>query len=39
MDEGRFYLGGEDEVRRIANIAGRDLSKMPLLPKIILVAK
>lgn len=39
MDEGRFYLGGEEEVRRVASIAGRDLSKMALLPKVILIAR
>lgn len=39
MGEGRYYLGGEEDIRRIAKIAGRPLDNLPLLPKIILISK
>lgn len=38
MGEAVFYLGGEEQVRRIASIAGRKLDNMALLPKIIYIA-
>jgi len=39
MGEGRYYLGGESEIRRVAQISGRNLDNMPLLPKIILIGR
>lgn len=39
MPEGAFYIGGEAEIRKVAAIAGRNLERLPLLPKIILVGR
>lgn len=39
IPEGRYYLGGEEEIRKMAQIAGRNLDNLKLLPKVILIGR